>query len=498
MGLDFVFMEIIINTARIDRFMNLPPEQMLWEFFLNFGWIVIGVVYLIGFSYFYLAYIRAKWAKENLRFVLLAVDIPRGNEQSPKATENMFTYLGGAHATQNFFEKWFEGQFQVSFSYEIVSLEGYTQFLIRSPVKFRNLIESSVYSQYPDAEITEVEDYVNSVPHKFPDDEYDVWGSEFILSSPWAYPIKVYSEFEYPSGPSETQFKDPMASLMDLNSSLGPGEQFWFQLIVVPIGFDWVKESEKEAQKVIGRKPKTKKDVSDYFIEGMGEASELVYELWRDIEDKPKEEKVPSMIDLTPKQKRQLEGIQNKASKLGFEAKVRVVYIAKKEVMNKAKVVNGFVGYIKQFSTLDLNGLKPDLSITATKTAYFIKKFRLMKRKNRIVQNYINRSNLAGRLPGLYNIEELATLWHFPLEASVRAPMIQKAPGRKADAPSGLPISPDFKPVAFDNFNFDSEKNESAAENSITDNDSIKKSIDQNQAGESADKKLPENLPFVS
>ncbi len=480
-------MEIIIDTSRIDRFLSLPPELMLWEFFINFGWIVLGIVYLYGFSLLYLGYIRKNWAKKSVRFILLAIDIPQGNEQFPKATENMFTYLGGAHGTQNFFEKWFQGEFQLSFSYEIVSLEGYTQFLIRTPVQFRNLIETSVYSQYPDAEITEVEDYVNSVPQKFPDDEYDIWGSEFILSQHFAYPIKVYSEFEYPSGPSETQFKDPMASLMDLNSSLGPGEQFWFQLIVIPTGFDWVKESEKEAMKVMGRKPKAKKDVVDYLVEGISEASEVVYELWRDIEDKPKEEKQPTMMDLTPKQKKQLEGIQNKASKLGFLGKIRVMYVAKKEVLNKPKVVNGFVGYIKQFTTMDLNGIKPDLSVTATKTAYFSKKERLIKRKNRIMENYVSRAEYPGRTPDLYNIEELATLWHFPLDSSVRAPMIQKAPGRKADAPSGLPITPDFEPTSLEDIDFSQE---------IKDSEGSKDDIEKSEKDDQDE--APSNLPFVN
>lgn len=481
-------MEIIIDTRRLERFMALSPDQMIWEFFLNFGFIVIGIFYIIAFLQFYLNYIRLKWAKENVRFVLLAIDIPKGNEQSPKATENMFTYLGGAHGSQNFFEKWFEGQFQLSFSFEIVSLEGYTQFLIRTPTRFRNLVESSVYSQYPDAEITEVEDYVSSVPHRYPDDEYDIWGSEFILSKHWSYPIKVYSEFEYPSGPSETQFKDPMAALMDLNSSLGPGEQFWFQMILIPTGFDWTKESDKEADNIIGRKPKVKKDIGDYIIEGMGEASELVFELWRDIEDKPKEEKQPSLLDLTPKQKRQLEGVQNKASKLAFEVKIRVVYVAKKEVMNKGKVAGGFVGYIKQFASLDLNALKPDLKYTATKTSYFSKESRLIDRKNNIIRNYVNRDDFAGRSPQIYNIEELATLWHFPIEASVRAPMIQKAPGRKADAPSGLPLSVDFKPVSIDNFDL----------NSDNDNDFKKEDeFTEKNKKDYLTEKVPSDLPFV-
>ncbi len=482
-------MEIAIDTSRIDRFLSLPPELMLWEFFINFAWIIFGIVYLYGFSLLYLIYIRKNWVKKNIRFTLLAIDIPQGNDQSPKATENMFTYLGGAHGTNDFFDKWFLGEFQLSFSYEIVSLEGYTQFLIRTPVQFRNLVETSVYSQYPDAEITEVEDYVNSVPQKFPDEEYDIWGSEFILSNHFAYPIKVYSEFEYPSGPSETQFKDPMASLMDLNSSLGPGEQFWFQLIVIPTGFDWTDESEKEAMNVLGRKSKAKKDVSDYLVQGIGEASELVYELWSDIEDKPaKDEKQPTMIEMTPKQKKQIEAIQNKASKLGFLAKIRVLYVAKKEVLNKAKVVNGFVGYIKQFSALDLNGLKPDLSHTATSTTYFSKKERLIKRKNRIMKNYCDREDSAGRAPGLYNIEELATLWHFPIDSSVRAPMIQKAPGRKADAPSGLPISHDLESSNLEDIDFSSELKEKE----------VAQSEDRNLNSESNENEnIPDNLPFA-
>lgn len=41
---------------------------------------------------------------------------------------------------------------------------------------------------------------------------------------------------------------------------------------------------------------------------------------------------------------------------------------------------------------------------------------------------------------GVLNTEELATLWHFPIESVVKAPLIQKAPGRKAEPPSSLPI----------------------------------------------------------
>ena len=107
-------MEITIDTSRLEAFFSLPVEQMILVFFLNIGWMIIAVIFLYGFSLLYLQHIRRQWGAKNLKFILLAIDIPKGNEQSPKAAENMFTYLAGAHGSINFFEKWFEGKFQVS------------------------------------------------------------------------------------------------------------------------------------------------------------------------------------------------------------------------------------------------------------------------------------------------------------------------------------------------------------------------------------------------
>ena len=428
-------MNIVINTTRLDEFFNAAPGDMAWQFFINFGWMIIAVVFLVGVREIYLMYIQSKFGS-TLKNIILAIDIPKGNTQSPKAVENLFTYLGGAHGSISFWEKWFEGKFQQSFSFEIISLEGYTQFLIRTPAESRNLIESAVYSQYPDAEISEIDDYTNGMPTKFPDEEWDLWGAEFVLGASSAYPIKLYQEFEHRFGESETQFKDPMASLMDLCSSIRQGEQLWIQFIIIPIGFDWVKKSDNEVDKILGKAPKSEGNIVR-FVTWLGDLSEYVFAIWSEI--KPKETKSVSMMELTPKKQKQIEAIQIKSAKLGFGFKMRVAYVAKKELLNRAKVVSGLVGWVKQFAALDLNNLKPDMGLTATKTAYFNKDSRLITKKNKLIQNYINRSG-SGRAPGILNIEELATLWHFPLDANVKAPFIQKAPGRKSDAPSSLPI----------------------------------------------------------
>ncbi|MGE5425927.1 MAG: hypothetical protein ACM3PZ_02550 [Bacillota bacterium] len=479
-------MEITIDISRLTDFFNLPIDQMFWVFFLNIGWIIIAAVLLYGILIVYQVRLKTNWGKNNLKYVLLAIDIPRGNEQSPKAVENMFTYLGGAHGSINFFEDWFEGKFQQSFSYEIVSLEGYTQFLIRTPVEFRNLIETSVYSQYPDAEISEVEDYVDTVPHRFPDEEYDVWGSEFMQARDWSFPIKMYREFEHVFGPSETQFKDPMASLMDLCGSLREGEQLWFQIIVIPTGFDWVAQTDKAVDKILGKKKIVKSGFSK-FVEWMGDASEAIFSIWGDIESKSEDGKGVSVVELNPKERKQVEAIQAKSGKLAFEAKIRVVYVARKDVMKKSKVVNGLVGYIKQFASLDLNNLKPDTNTTMTKTTYFNKEKRLIRKKNAIMANYVARDGASGRTPGLYDIEELATLWHFPIEANVKSPMVQKAPGRKADAPAALPVVNDFisnAPEMFTSEILQGKKPEE--EQGPTDNSEEKESDS-----------IPDNLPFA-
>lgn len=494
-------MNIVIDLRALEQFINLEPDRMFWVFFTNFAWPFLGLLFVIGVRDLYLYWIRGKWGSKH-KFIMLAIDIPRGNEQSPKAVENMFTYFAGAHGSINFFEKWFEGLYQKSFSFEIVSLEGYTQFIIRTPIEWRNLVESAVYSQYPDAEISEVEDYTNFVPHNVPDEEYDFWGVEFVQGAPSAYPIKLYKEFEHTFGPSEMQFKDPMASLMDLCGSLRQGEQLWFQMIVVPTDFSWIKDSEKEVNKILGRKAKVKESLAMKSVTALGEASEFFYPIWGDIDGSAKKEDKPkTMMDLSPAEKEKVEAIQMKASKIGFEAKMRVIYMAKKEVMNRGKVVAGFVGYMKQFISLNLNNLKPEMKKTATKTAYFRKAPRLIEKKKKLLNAFIDRSDGVGANAGIFNIEELATLWHFPVEASVRAAMIQKAPGRKADAPTSLPLE-DLQADRSENFmHFISNEGQNDGTSSdVEASEAMAEVVEEAMSEEISNgpaTRPPDNLPFV-
>jgi hypothetical protein len=439
-------MNIVIDFTSFFNILNLPADVLLGKVLFYFGWIPVAITFLWGSFRLWIEYRQNQWAAKNGKYTFLAIDIPRGNEQSPRAVENLFAYLAGAHGSINLVEQYWDGKFQLAFSFEIVSIGGYTQFIIRTPIVQRDLVESAIYAQYPDSEITEIDDYTTPFKDvRFPNDKYEIMGGEFIQHKPASYPIKTYEEFEHMMGEPETHFKDPMAALMDLCSSLRPGENLWYQLLLIPIGFDWMDELDEEVSKILGEKPKLEKNI---FHHGVDAALGIINEFGNAVIASPEAEKkvekkddVLKMMNLKPKQKKRVEGIEKKSGKVAYRFKIRVVYIAEKELFNKAKVFGGFVGFMKQFAAVDSNNLKPDMDRTVTTANYFFRKGNLNGKKNRIFRNYIKRDTVAGRSRGLLNIEELATIWHFPNEGTVKAPLIQKAPGRKAEPPMSLPQS---------------------------------------------------------
>lgn len=348
----------------------------------------------------------------NIQFMYLAINIPKLNEQTPRAVENFFNHLAGAHVTQDLIEKYFQGELQPWFTFEIVSIEGYLQFIIYTPKKFRDLVEASIYAQYPDAEIVEISDYTKGKPKKYPDPEYDMWGSEFTLAKPQEYPILTYKDFEH--SVTKEYFKDPMAAMLETMSRIGKGEECWFQIFVQPTGKDWQQE------------------VFD-------KASELTTEL---VELRTSEARPFPMLHKG--EASLVESVYQKGTKNGFKCKIRVVYIAKKENYNAKRVQYGMVGALKQFSKDDSNGIKPLYSLTGVTGHYLFKDFQKNIRKSALFVAYQNRSGSRGGNKFVLNVEELATLWHFPIAHSVRAPSLSQVTAKRGEAPGVLPLETQF------------------------------------------------------
>jgi len=410
-------------------------------YILRKAWVLFVFGAIIGFGPLgYLEYIRNKYDAQRT-FTLLAIDIPKNNEQSPKAVEQIFAQFSGISITQNFYEKWIAGQMTESFSLEIVSMGGYIQFLIQTPTKFRDLVEAAIYAQYPDAEIVEVEDYAQKTRGlTFPNTEYEMWGTEFVLQNKHYFPIKSYMEFEHSLS---QEFKDPMSPLMETMSKIGPDEQIWLQLVLTPAPDSWKDGAETLIKKIIGEKVSAKKNFLDKLIDfpiniisSFGEIGALFGG------GEKKEEKAGpknNWMSLTTGAKSTVEAIEMKTSKIAFYTKFRAIYIARKASFSKPRGVSSLIGSIKQFNVVGQNGFKLSKRYTPS-IDYWFKQLRNNSRRNKVLRLYRQRArNLH---PGYYgyvlNAEELATVWHFPI-MTVRAPLLKRIDSKKGEPPGSLP-----------------------------------------------------------
>jgi len=186
------------------------------------GWLVI--VWLLFFAglHLYGEMLEDRY-KKDWEWVLLAIDVPIENVQTPKAVEQTFNHLAGALENASFPEQYIYGHKQRWFSFEIISIEGYIQFLIRTERKFYDLVVASIYAQYPNAEVIEVEDYVNNVPEKYPNEFYNIWGADFGLAEHEAFPLRMYEQFKNSIG-KDIVLSDPMGTFLESFSRIGAGE----------------------------------------------------------------------------------------------------------------------------------------------------------------------------------------------------------------------------------------------------------------------------------
>lgn len=420
---------------------GILPFGYFWQFFIDGGWLMFVLATLVIIWSYWQLRLKRKFIASR-KFVLLSIDVPREIEPNLKAIEQIYAQFSGVLAKSNFIEKYFQGKIQLSLSLELVSIGGYIQFLIRTPEKFRDLVESGFYAQYPDAVITEVEDYTKDAPDKFPNDKYDLYGSNVVFSKPNPFPIRTYVEFEH--GLSQ-QLADPMAGLLEILSKLKQGEQIWIQLVIRPIdSTGWIKQGRSIINKMIGEKV----TASPIFgpVGGVAHGTyETITASLIPLQEKKEERRQPKnwMMQLTPGEKAIVEAIQIKCAKKAYETKFRYIYLAEKPLVNKGTGVNAMFGAFNQFSTLNMNGFKPDKATFTKSNFIFFNKFRLARRQRRLMKNY--KMRLAGK-GIMMNIEELASVFHFPT-LTVKAPLVKKIESKRGEPPVSLPIEEAVAPI---------------------------------------------------
>ena len=151
---------------------------------------------------------------------LLVLEIPRANDKSELAAEQLFASLHGILRDKE--ELKLNNRLQEHLSFEIASINGQIRFYVWVPKALRSFVEGQIYSQYPSVQIRESdEDYV--VHEK---DHSVIYSSEITLTDSEMLPIKTFQNFEV----------DPLAGITGALAKLEKsGEEVWIQILTRPI-----------------------------------------------------------------------------------------------------------------------------------------------------------------------------------------------------------------------------------------------------------------------
>ncbi|MFH1631496.1 MAG: hypothetical protein ABIA47_00520 [bacterium] len=465
----------IALPAAIEQYLaTTPVEVMGAHILLAIGWVPIFAVAIWGFSEVWLFRKQVQYW-EKFKWTLYEISVPQDAIQTPMGMANFFTNLAGSKSSITWKEKWFWGKFQSYFAFEIVSNGGHIKFYIRTTDKYRDLLEASLYAQYPEAQMLEVEDYVDLIPNDYPHEEYDCFGTEMMLKKPQYVPIKTWDLFEH-QGEKDQRFKDPLLGVIEILGKMRPGEHFWIQLLVMqPDSQGWIKEGEKFVNSKFGKEELKKKS---FLAEAVGWVPQELLSQAIGMGAASAEEKSAdnwAMFRITPDEKELIDSVSRKTGSIGWLTKIRVVYCGKKDVFRKGTAASMIKGIFHQYGHLGMN--KFGLHIPSTpKDDYFYMLWQMPMKQRRLIKRYKNRSFGAGATPYILNCEELATLFHFPA-ADARTPVLTSIGARRAEAPSELEFA-------------------GADDPTLPNLDRVSPDV-QAAAGVTVHKKLPEPKPLV-
>jgi len=384
-----------------------------------------------------------------IEYVVLEIVPPREVLRSPKAMELFFSNALYHWSQKGGKEEYWQGAVWLWFSLEIVSIEGQVHFYIRTPSRLKSLIETQMYAQYPQAQVKVVEDYTLAVDEISPRSKWMGWGCEFGLLKPEAFPIKTYVDFGLDKDPKEEFKVDPISPMIELFGAIGKGEQVWLQIVVTPSQklyhthgtwfgkHNWVAQSRIELENIL--KPYTQVALEP------GDVPLLI--------------RGPAFLDNTIKR------MTAKTEKIGFETGIRLMYVAKKESysLNTRRDIRLI---FRQYANPDSNEF---WRVNGTQGDYYSEYFpasekTVMLVSNRMLHEYqergffhlplrhhlLNNHTVPGPFRGMLkvykhpptfvlNIEELATIWHFPGQI-LKIPTLTRIESKEAAPPTNLPI----------------------------------------------------------
>jgi len=329
-----------------------------------------------GIGYLVIHWLRNRDREgQSLDSTLIQVTVPRENEIKIDAAEQFFASFAGIKPSGIL--SFLKYRYHISF--EIVGMAEDIRFYVYAPNKYQDLVEKQINASYPDAEIKIVDEKKQKEGY-IVGNEYNIFSktgrvafTSFKLADSNYKPIKTYKDLAV----------DSMSSITSVLAKMSIGEGAAIQIIISSADSGWSKRGRKfiASTKKAESNPETAKYSAD-----------------------PKE----------------LEGIEGKISKPGFNTTIRVVVSSSSQEAADAHLSN-IVSAFDQF-----NG---------------INKFKKNKHwiKGNFISDFIYRY-IPDRNTPILSSEELAGLFHFP-NKSVVTPHIHWLNAKRAPAPAQIPDS---------------------------------------------------------
>lgn len=384
-----------------------------------------------------------------IKWALLEIHVPRDIVKSPAAMELIFSNAFYHKSMKGFWEQYVIGAPWLWFSLEIVSIDGRVHFYIRTPTRIRDLVETQIYAQYPQAKVVEVEDYVFNVPQYKTNGDWNFWGCEFTKNKADFLPFKTYKGFgdDLKTGVKEEFKIDPITPVIEYLGSVPKGEQVWIQILV--------RQSIKKYHS-----HKTGKHIN--FEQGALEYMDKMLEghiRYHDV-DKPhlptaKQVFVPDHL------KPSITAITENMNKIHFDCGIRLISLSNKKVCTEEqfqKLRREVRLLFRQYAQPFMNELERVNSTQFDAPWSDPTGLALQKIKKRMLNFYRLRTffhpplQYAFKYPSLFDFffpsgkprlfvvsaEELATIFHFPGMVS-ETPSFKRIESKIAKPPSNLP-----------------------------------------------------------
>src|SRR5690606_10803726 len=281
-------------------------DILLWTINLLLQWyvwlpIVLVLTFLTFRNYRQIDSIKA------IESTLLILEIPKANDKQELAAEQLFASLHGILRDKVELKR--NGGFQEHLSFEIASVDGQIRFYVWVPKTLQSFMEGQIYSQYPTVQIhTADEDYVaHERRHSV------VYTSELTLTDSEYLPIKTFQSFEV----------DPLAGITGTLAKLeSTGEELWVQVLVRPIADDWHKASDSWIKTVKNGNPLA-------ILTGEGFNLRWVGGLFAALAKPPEQGSLTAGApkELSERNKTRIAEAEKKATKLGYQVKIRIAYL---------------------------------------------------------------------------------------------------------------------------------------------------------------------------